>query len=84
MQVPGKCNEEYPIVTNNKELNQNIECFYEVKIMLNIQEKLEDTTHDKKTMSIGAIVIMLAVLLILTWICLGKYRGLEKHAKKIL
>ena len=52
--------------------------------MLNIQERMEDTTHEKKTMSIGAIVIMLAVLLILTWICLVKYRGLEKHAKKIL
>jgi uncharacterized membrane protein YkgB len=32
----------------------------------------------------GAIVIMLAVILILTWICLAKYRGLENHARKVL
>lgn len=35
-------------------------------------------------MSIGVIIIMLAVILILTWICLVKYRGLEEHARKIL
>lgn len=34
-------------------------------------------------MSIGVIIIMLAVILILTWICLVKYRGLEMHARKI-
>lgn len=35
-------------------------------------------------MSIGAIVIMLAVIVILAWICVVKYRGLEDHARKIL
>lgn len=41
-------------------------------------------SKEKVSMSVGAIVLMLAVMLILTWICLVKYRGLESHARKIL
>ena len=35
-------------------------------------------------MSLGIIVVMLAVLTILVWICVKKYNGLEEHARKLL
>lgn len=82
MQVPGKCEKSNQLAI--KEIDRSVECVYEVKVVLNIQEKLKAVSAEKVSMSIGAIIIMLAVMLILTWICLVKYMGLENHARRVL
>lgn len=73
--MPAKCEDKSSQLTM-KEISTSVECVYEVKVMLNIQEKLKAVSAEKVSMSIGAIIIMLAVMLILTWICLVKYLGL--------
>lgn len=58
-------------------------CIYSSKVKLTVSEQAFNEKQ-RTSMSLGIIVTMLLVLVILIWICIKKYGGLESHARKLL
>jgi hypothetical protein len=82
LQVPTQCSG--PMLTLNRELQPSKECIYEFKVSLEILANAPPVSREKLSVSVGVAVLMLGVLIILVWICLVKYRGMEGHAKVLL
>ena len=58
-------------------------CELEKEIHLNV---VEDFSPRKEDFSVSAsiVVILIVVFLLIIWICLKKYKGLEREARKVL